>query len=97
MSITNTGKRDGKEIVQLYIQDVVGSITRPVKELKRFQHVNIKSGETKEVSFTISPEELKFTNHKKIHVAEEGEFNIWIGPNSASGLKGAFYLKNKTM
>mgnify|MGYP000857963109 CR=1 FL=1 len=97
VSITNTGKRDGKEIVQLYIQDVVGSITRPVKELKRFQHVNIKSGETKEVSFTISPEELKFTNHKKIHVAEEGEFNIWIGPNSASGLKGAFYLKNKTM
>ena len=94
VSITNTGERDGKEVVQLYTQDVVGSITRPVKELKRFKHISLKSKETKEVEFKISSEDLKFANHKMINAAEEGDFNIWVGPNSASGLKDTFYLKN---
>lgn len=92
-TISNIGKRDGKEIVQLYTQDVVGSITRPVRELKGFQHVSLKAGETKEMSFKISSEQLKFSNSNAIYAAEEGDFNVWIGPNSSSGLKGRFYLK----
>lgn len=92
-SITNTGKRDGKELVQLYVQDVVGSITRPVKELKGFQHVYLKSGETKEVVFKISSDDLKFVNHKMIDAAEEGKFNIWVGPNASQGMEASFYLK----
>ncbi len=92
-SITNTGKRDGTELVQLYVQDVVGSITRPIRELKRFEHVSLKSGETKEVTFKISSEDLKFVNHKLIDAAEEGKFNVWVGPNAAQGLQTSFYLK----
>lgn len=95
VAVTNTGKRAGKEIVQLYIQDVVGSITRPVKELKGFEHITLKVGETKEVSFKLSSQKLKFTNNEMIHAAEEGDFNIWIGPNSATGLKSSFYLKKQ--
>ena len=73
---------------------MVGSITRPVKELKKFKHVFLKSGESKEIEFKISSEDLKFVNHKIINAAEEGEFNVWIGPHVASGLKESFYLKN---
>lgn len=91
--VSNTGERRGTEIVQLYIQDVVGSITRPVKELKRFERITLEKGEQKKIMFTISSEDLKFVNHKNIEAAEEGNFNIWIGPNSASGLKSSFYLK----
>lgn len=91
--ITNTGNKEGKELVQLYVQDVVGSITRPIRELKRFEHVSLKPKETKEVNFTISSEDLKFTNSKMVNAAEEGAFNVWIAPNAESGLKTAFYLK----
>jgi beta-glucosidase len=91
--ITNTGEKDGKELVQLYVQDVVGSITRPIRELKRFKHIYLKSGESKEVTFMITSEDLKFTNSKMIHAAEAGNFNVWIAPNSASGLKSSFILK----
>lgn len=92
-SITNTGIKDGAETVQLYIQDLVGSITRPIKELKGFELLHLKKGETKEAEFKISSEDLKFVNHELILAAEEGGFNVWIGPNSASGLKKTFYLK----
>ena len=93
VSITNTGKLAGKEIAQLYIQDVVGSITRPVKELKRYEHIFLKSGETKEITFKISSKDLEFVNHKLIKAAEEGNFNLWVGPNAAEGLKRSFSLK----
>jgi len=92
-TISNAGKKEGHETVQLYIQDVVGSITRPVKELKGFQHVYLKSGEQKEVTFSINTNDLKFYNNDIIYDFEEGDFNIWIGPNSAVGLKSNFYLK----
>ena len=94
VNVTNTGKKAGKETVQLYIQDVVGSITRPVKELKRFQHVFLKSGESKEVTFIISSKDLEFVNHKLIKTAEAGKFNLWVGPNSVEGLKETFFIKN---
>ncbi|MDG1037636.1 MAG: beta-glucosidase BglX [Polaribacter sp.] len=93
VSIKNTGEKDGKELVQLYVQDIVGSITRPVKELKRFKHVFLKSGETKEISFRISSKDLEFVNHKIIKAAEEGAFNVWVGPNAAQGLKTSFILQ----
>lgn len=92
ITISNTGSRDGVETVQLYVQDVVGSITRPVRELKRFEKVAIKKGEKKEVTFTISSEDLKFVNNKMELKAESGKFNIWVGANSSSISKKSFHL-----
>ncbi len=82
VNVTNTGNYDGKEVVQLYIHDVVGSVTRPVKELKGFQKVDIKAGETKTVTFTITPEDLKFYNYDLKYDWEAGDFEIMIGTNS---------------
>lgn len=82
VTLTNTGKYDGEEIVQLYIRDLVGSITRPVKELKAFDKVRLKAGESKEVRFTITPEMLKFYNADLKFDWESGEFDIMIGTNS---------------
>lgn len=82
VTVTNTGNYDGKEIVQLYIRDIVGSVTRPVKELKGFQKIELKAGESKTVTFTITTEELKFYNYDLKYVWEPGEFEIMIGKNS---------------
>lgn len=82
VNVTNTSSVDGKEVVQLYIRDVVGSTTRPVKELKGFQKVNIKAGETKTISFRITPEDLKFYNYDLKYDWEAGDFEIMIGTNS---------------
>lgn len=82
IKITNTGKVTGKEVVQLYIRDMVGSITRPVKELKGFDKVTIAPGETKMVQFEITPELLKFYNSELKYDWESGDFNIMVGPNS---------------
>jgi beta-glucosidase len=82
ITVTNTGKYDAKEVVQLYIHDVVGSITRPVKELKGFQKIELKAGESKTVSFSIRPEDLKFYNSDLKYDWEAGEFEIMIGGNS---------------
>ncbi len=90
VTVKNTGSKDGSELVQLYVQDVVGSITRPVKELKGFERVLLKSGEVKNVSFKIKVEDLKYFNSDLKYGVEKGDFNIWIGKNSAEGLKGSF-------
>jgi len=82
VTVSNTGDVDGKETVQLYIRDAVGSVTRPVKELKGFQKIELKKGETKTVSFKISPEDLKFYNYDLKYDWEAGEFDIMVGPNS---------------
>ena len=81
--LTNTGKMDGTEIVQLYIRDEYGSITRPVKELKGFQRVALKAGETKKVEFTITPDDLKFYTIRKAWEVEPGDFTIMVGASSA--------------
>jgi beta-glucosidase len=91
--LTNTGKYDGTEVVQLYVQDKVGSITRPVKELKGFRRIPLKQGETKTVSFSLPVEELAFWNIDRQRVVEPGEFNLWVGPNSAEGLQTTFTVK----
>jgi beta-glucosidase len=88
VTVTNTGKYDGKEVVQLYIRDIVGTVTRPVKELKGFQKIELKAGETRTVSFNISPEHLKFYNYELNYDWEPGEFEIMIGPNSRDVQKG---------
>jgi beta-glucosidase len=80
--VTNSGSRDGKEVVQLYIQDVVGSITRPVQELKGFQKISLKAGETKTVTFSITPNDLKFYSGNLKYDWESGDFVIMIGGNS---------------
>ncbi|HLN54132.1 MAG TPA: beta-glucosidase BglX [Lentimicrobium sp.] len=82
LSVTNTGDYDAEEVVQLYIRDVVGSITRPVKELKDFQKIKLMKGESRQVSFTIDIEDLKFYNSDLKYVAEPGEFKVFIGGNS---------------
>jgi beta-glucosidase len=82
IQVTNSGRYDGAEVVQLYIRDMVGSVTRPVKELKGFQKVFLKAGETKNVGFFITPESLKFYNADLKYDWEPGEFMIMVGGNS---------------
>ncbi|RYY53208.1 MAG: beta-glucosidase BglX, partial [Chitinophagaceae bacterium] len=82
VQLTNSGSATGKEVVQLYIRDKVGSVTRPVKELKGFQKVELKAGETKTISFKITPELLKFYNYDLKFDWESGDFDIMIGTNS---------------
>ena len=82
VTVTNTGKRDGAEVVQLYIRDLVGSITRPVKELKGFEKIFLKAGESKTVTFKITPELLRFYDYNLNRVAEPGDFDVMIGGNS---------------
>ncbi|HEV9034972.1 MAG TPA: beta-glucosidase BglX [Puia sp.] len=82
VTVTNDGNRPGKEVVQLYTRQLVGSITRPVEELKGFQKIDLKTGESRKVSFTITPEDLKFYNNDLKYDWEAGDFVIMIGGNS---------------
>ncbi len=93
VDVTNSGNYDGKEVVQLYIRDVVGSVTRPVRELKGFQKIEIKVGETKTVNFKLSVEDLKFYNYELDFVAEPGTFEVFVGTNSDTTMKAEFELK----
>lgn len=83
VTVTNSGNYDGAEVVQLYIRDLVGSNTRPVKELKGFEKIYLKKGESKKVTFDISPEKLKFYDNNLKYDWEAGEFEIMIGTNSS--------------
>ena len=92
ITIKNKGKRSSTETVQLYIQDVVGSITRPVKELKGFQKITLNAGEVRTISFTIQPSALSFVNSTLKEQLESGQFRLWIGSDSSTGIQGEFYL-----
>ncbi len=92
VTVQNTGNYDGKEIVQLYIRDLVGSVTRPVKQLKGFQKIFLKKGETKIVTFKLTVEDLKFYNYDLDFVAESGDFEVFVGTNSNETLKTKFEL-----
>lgn len=83
VTVKNTGDREGAEIVQFYIRDLMASISRPVKELKHFERITLKPGESREVSFRITPEDLKFYNYDLEFVNEPGEFEIMAGPDSS--------------
>ena len=91
-TVTNSGEVDADEIVQLYIRDRVGSITRPVKELKGYQRLTIPQGKSTQVTFNLQAADLGFFNGKE-QVIEPGEFDVWIGPNSAEGLHGEFTIQ----
>lgn len=84
VNVKNTGSRDGDEIVQLYIHDQVAGISRPVKELKGFQRVHLSAGESREITFDITPDLLKYYNYNLDNVLEPGTFDLMIGPNSSS-------------
>ncbi|MEO8239939.1 MAG: beta-glucosidase BglX [Flavobacterium sp.] len=93
IEVTNTGNFDGKEVVQLYINDAAASIVRPVKELKGFELVALKKGETKTVRFTLTDKELGFYNNEGKFLIESGLFNVMVGWNSNEGLSSKFELK----
>ncbi|SFC98866.1 beta-glucosidase BglX [Algibacter pectinivorans] len=90
VDVTNTGHSDGEEVIQLYIKDLIGSITRPIKELKGFKKTMIKSGETKTIHFTINAETLQFYTINKMWEVEPGDFNVWVGGDSTTNLKASF-------
>jgi beta-glucosidase len=92
VTVQNTGQRDGEEVVQLYLRDVVGSSTRPVQELKGFQKILLKAGESRPVTFHLNPEDLKFYNDDLQWVAEPGEFEVMTGGNSRDVQKVSFTL-----
>ena len=92
VQVTNTGKREGATVVQMYLQDVTASMSRPVKQLKGFEKVTLKPGETQTVSFPIDIEALKFWNQQMKYDAEPGKFNVFIGTDSARVKKGEFEL-----
>ena len=90
LNLKNTGRYDGTEVVQLYVQDKVGSVTRPVKELKAFQRVDLKAGESKQVTFSLPVAELAFWGLDMHYGVEPGAFKLWAGTNSEEGLTADF-------
>jgi beta-glucosidase len=95
VTVTNTGTKEGKEVVQLYIRDLVGSVSRPVKELKGFQKISLKPGESRKVTFTIGVNDLKFYNSDLKWVSEPGDFKVFIGTNSSDVKEASFALLAK--
>lgn len=92
VTVTNTGSRAGKEVVQMYIRDLVGSSTRPVRELKGFEKILLQPGESRTVEFTVDVEMLKFYNADMQYVAEPGTFRVFIGPDSTTDNAAEFEL-----
>jgi beta-glucosidase len=92
VTVTNTGKYDGRETVQLYTRDLVGSVVRPVKELKGFQQLFLKAGESKKISFTIGAGDLRFYNDKLQYIYEPGKFKLYIGGSSSDVKEAKFTL-----
>ncbi|MDZ7743164.1 MAG: glycoside hydrolase family 3 N-terminal domain-containing protein [Bacteroidota bacterium] len=90
--ISNTGKREGDEIVQLYLRDVTASATRPVRELKGFKRIRLKAGESRKITFQLSMRDLGFYNTDSEFTTEPGLFKAWIGGSSAANLETSFYL-----
>lgn len=93
VEVTNTGDYDGKEVVQLYIRDIAASLSRPVKELKGFELVHLKKGETKTVTFTLTDKELGFFNNEGEYLVEPGIFKVFVGTSSADNQETEFELK----
>ncbi len=92
-TVANTGKRDGSEIVQCYVRDLFGSVTRPVKELKAFQKLSLMAGESRRVRFEIPASKLAFWGPEMRQAVEPGDFKVWVGPDSSSGLEGTFKIE----
>lgn len=95
VTLKNTGGREGSEVVQLYVQDKVASITRPVRELKDFTKIRLKAGESRNIQFELPSSELGFYDKDGNYLAEPGEFNVWVGGSSQAGLHSVFNLIEK--
>lgn len=93
VQVTNTGVLDGEEVVQCYVRDLVGSVTRPVKELKGFEKVALKAGESKTVTFTITPDMLAFHRQDMTYGTEPGDYKLYVGGNSRDVKETGFRLK----
>ncbi len=93
--VANTGTVEADEVVQLYVRDMVGSVTRPVRELKGFRRVHLKPGEKRAVEFTLGTPDLAFHNAEMKLVTEPGQFHVWIGPDSVRGLRGEFRVSER--
>jgi beta-glucosidase len=89
-TVTNVGSRAGTEVVQLYVRDLLASVTRPVRELKAFERISLEPGEARQVRFEIPVEHLGFTGLDMLYRVEPGEFGVWIGPDASRGLEGTF-------
>ena len=94
VDVSNTGNMDGNEIVQLYLRDMVGSLTRPIKELKGFEKIMIKAGQTKTVNFILNAELLQFYTANKKWEVEPGDFEVCVGGDSDATLKASFTVKD---
>jgi Beta-glucosidase-related glycosidases len=92
VDVKNTGNYDGEEVVQLYVSDLFGCVIRPVRELKGFKKVFLKKGETQTVTFTLTPEDLKFYNNELQYINETGDYELFVGNSSEATLKGRFKL-----
>ncbi|MNR29901.1 Periplasmic beta-glucosidase precursor [compost metagenome] len=92
VTVTNTGAEQGEETVQLYIQDLYGSVVRPAKELKGFKKVTLTAGEAQEISFTITEAELAYWNSDMKYEAEAGDFKVYIGSSSRDVKEASFEL-----
>ena len=92
MTVTNTSETAGTETVQLYIRDLVGSVVRPILELKDFKQIHLDAHETKNVTFTITEEMLRFYTKDYTYQSEPGDFKVFIGANSAELLNADFSL-----
>lgn len=93
VDLTNSGNYNGKEVLQLYLRDKKGSITRPVRELKGFELISLKKGETKKITFKLNRAELGFYNNEGKYLVEKGDFEVFVGGNSNANLKATFKLK----
>jgi beta-glucosidase len=91
--VQNSGARAGTEVVQLYVRDLVGSVTRPVKELKGFQRITLQPGEERTVRFDVPAGELGFIGLDMRYAVEPGAFKVWVGPDSTTGLEGHFEVR----
>lgn len=94
--VVNTGARHGDEVVQLYVRDLVASVTRPVRELRQFQRVSLAPGERRTIDFTLRADELAFFGRRMTRVVEPGRFHAWIGGSSTAGLHTEFVLVEST-
>jgi len=93
VKVTNTGTIKAKEVVQLYVKDEIGSVTRPDKELKGFEKITLNPGESKTVSFTITPKMLEFTGLTMEKILEAGDYTVMVGTSSKEGLTAQFRLE----
>jgi beta-glucosidase len=92
VDVTNTGTREGEEVVQLYVRDVVGTVTRPVQELKGIRRISLRAGKSASVTFLLTSSDLSFWNSKMEFAPEPGTFEVMVGGNSVNGVRGSFEL-----